>query len=202
MKYRIALGAAMAALVLVLGVRLGFGEDEAPAPAPMSEQEMWAKTAQLAQPSEMHETVLAKLVGEWKTEGKAITGMGEFPFTGSSVHTSVMGGRFVQVAYEGPFMGGAFEGAGFIGYDNLSQTFQQVWIMTMATNVDVMTGTWDAETQTLTWRGETAMCDGNTYKKRSTARFEGEDKMISESFATGPDGQERKEMEMVYTRVK
>ena len=67
-------------------------------------------------------------------------------------------------------MGGKFEGAGLIGYDNLSKQFQQVWVMTMGTNIDVMTGTWDAETSTLEWKGKMTMPNGVEYAKRSTAR--------------------------------
>ncbi|MDJ0520727.1 MAG: DUF1579 family protein [Planctomycetota bacterium] len=192
------------AAILVLAVAgSGFTEDKpAEKPQPMSEGEMWAKAAELATPSAVHKDVLAPMAGTWSATGKAITGMGEIPISGTAVQTLVMGGRFIHVAYEGPFMGGKFEGGGYIGYDNQSKTFQQAWVMTMATSMDVMTGTWDAKTKTITWRGSMKGPDGVTYAKRTTTCFKDADTMVSESFATGPDGKERKEMEMTYKRSK
>lgn len=203
MNIRLITGAVAAALVLTVAVGVGFTEDKpAEKPKPMSEAEMWAAQQKLAIPGAMHKDVLAKLVGSWKAAGKIFSSMGEIPIEGKSENTSILGGRFVQVRYEGPFMGGTFEGAAFVGYDNLSKTFQQSWIMTMATNIDNMTGTWDAKTKTLTWRGTATMANGAVYKKRTTACFKSDATLYEESFSTGPDGKEKKEMEITYTRVK
>lgn len=185
----------------VVAVAAGVGfTDEKPA-APMSEQEMFGKMMELAQPTAMHKTVLPRLVGTWTAAGKIYTGGGEQPIGGKSTNTAIMGGRFIHVSYSGPFMGMPFEGAAFVGFDNLSKTFQQTWIMTLATNMDVMTGSWDEESKTLTWRGKAKMPNGATYDKRSTVCFKSADVIFEESFATGPDGKENKEMELTYTRA-
>ncbi len=203
MNTRLIVGALAAIFVLTAAIGVGFTEDKpAEKPKPMSEAEMWAAMQKLAEPSAMHKDVLTKLVGTWEAKGKIFTGMGEMPIQGKSVNKAIMGGRFIQVNYAGPFMGGEFEGAAFVGYDNLSKSFQQTWIMTMATNMDNLTGSWDATTKTLTWRGVAHMPGGVTYKKRTTACFKTDDTIFEESFATGPDGKEAKEMELTYTRVK
>jgi len=202
MKTRLVIVGAVAALVLALGAGVGFGEDQPAEPEPMSEQEMWAKMAELATPAEMHTDVLARMVGSWTAKGKIFTAMGEMPITGKSENTWILGDRFVQVDYEGPFMGGMFHGMGYIGFDNLSQKFEQTWIMTMATSMDIMTGTWDAETKTLTWLGKAAMPNGVVYAKRTTAEFVSENEFVSKSYASGPDGKEQQEMELTYTRVE
>ncbi len=206
MNTRLITGAVAAVLVLTVAISIGFTED-APTPKvePLSEGEMWAESTKLGTPGPMHKDVLAKMVGDWEATGKIYMGGGEMPISGKSKHTSVMGGRFVHVAYEGPFMGGKFEGGGHIGYDNLAKKFQQTWVMTMSTNIDVMTGTYDEKTKTLTWVGKAEMpAKGGTitYKKRTTVCFKDDGSMHSESFATIPGGKEAKEMELTYTRAK
>jgi len=188
-----------AALVLTTLASVAFTDDK---PKPMSEGEMWAKMQELAQPSAMHKDVLSAIAGSWTAKGKIYSSMGEMPIEGKSENTSILGGRFIESRYEGPFMGGKFQGVGIVGFDNLSQTFQQTWIMTLATSIDVMTGSWDAESKTLTWRGSAKMPDGSTFQKRTTTCFKSADTILEESFATGPDGKEKKEMEITYTRVK
>ncbi len=205
MRHPLTIAAIATALLLTIAAGIGFSDDEPGSSSkakPMSEGEMWAKMQQLAQPGPMHKKVLARLAGTWDAKGKIFTSMGEMPITGTSVNTSVLDGRFIEVDYEGPFMGSKFQGKGYVGYDNLAKQFQQVWIMTMSTNVDVMTGTWDAKTNTLTWRGTMHAPGGVTYKKRTSNVFQNDDTFVSTSFSTGPDGKEKKEMTLTYTRVK
>ena len=200
MKIRTALALLLAVAATSWAAGAAFTEDDKPA-APMSEMEMWQKMQEWAQPGENHK-ILGQLVGTWKTTGKIITSMGELPIEGVAKHAWILDGRFIETHYEGPFMGGAFTGRGFTGYDNGRKQFQQCWIMSMSSGMAVTTGTWDAATKALTWRGSTYAPDGHDYKSRETLEFKDADHLVATSYATGPDGDEKKEMVLEYVRVK
>lgn len=201
MKIRVAVCLCALAGLVVLGAGLGFGEDEGEQPKPpMSEQEMWMKMMQWAQPGEHHEP-LGALAGKWKTQGTMHTSNGPIQFEGEAENAWILGNRFLESKYSGPFMGQPFEGRSFVGYDNGKQQYQSVWIMTMGTGIDFTTGTWDAESKTFTWTGGTYMPDGKTYKKREVMVVESDTRLVATSYSTGPDGKERKEMDMIYTKV-
>ncbi len=200
MSIRMIAGIAAAAVVLTFAAGAGFTEDK-PAPKPMSEQELFAKVMELSTPGAMHKNVLPRFVGSWKVAGKTITMMGDIPITGTAESTSIIGGRYVQMRYEGPFMGGAFEGAGHIAYDNFTKSFQRTWCMTMSSSIEMLTGTWDEKATTLTWRGEIKAPDGTTHKKRETIVFSGADKFVATTYSTGADGKEKMLMVLNYTRI-
>lgn len=190
----------LAVAVTAWAAGAAFTEDEKPK-QPMSEMEMWQKMQEWAQPGEGHK-ILDQLSGTWKATGKIITSMGELPLEGTVSHTWILDGRFLETDYEGPFMGQTFVGRGYVGYDNSRKQFQQCWIMSMASSMAVTKGTWDAEAKTLTWVGSTYAPDGHDYKTRETLEFKDADHYVATSYATGPDGKEKKEMVIENVRVK
>ena len=179
---------------------LGFSEDEKP--APMTEQEMWAKSAELAVPGAMHKH-LEMFVGTWDVKGTLFTGMGEMPFTGTSTVEWVLGKRFLAQEYEGPGFDGKMEGRGLLGYDNHKKIYQQTWAMTMGTGIQMSTGSYDAEKKTFTFTSKVLAPDGKTYRNREVVTIKSADEYVSTSYASeDKDGApERKEMEMVVTRA-
>jgi hypothetical protein len=187
---------AFAAIGAAAGV--GFSKDE---PAkPMSEQEMMMKMMEWAQPGPMHKHLEA-LVGDWKVAGKMYSSSGAMPFEGEATNNWILGGRFVESRYEGPFMGEEFEGIGVTGYDNGKKEYQSHWIMTMATGIGSTTGTYDAETRCFTFKGSAYMPDGTTHTKREVMTIKGKNEIHSVVYSAAPGGKEQKEMEMTYTRV-
>jgi hypothetical protein len=65
-----------------------------------------------------------------------------------------MGGRFFREEATTGFFGQPFEWVGMHGYDTQKQQYVSARIGNLGTQIDSMTGAWDAATRTLTSRGE------------------------------------------------
>ena len=123
--------------------------------------------------------------------------------TGTSVNTWVLGDRFVQMKYDGVFLGAPFNGIGYTGFDNVSKKYVSTWMDTASTSVLNMSGSYDKAGKVLTMTGKTDdFTTGKTTTVRSTTTMPSNDEMRWEMFAPGPDGKEVKMMEIVYTRKK
>ena len=178
---------------------LGFTEDEKP--KPMTEEEMWAKAMEWAEPGEHHKA-LDVMCGTWKTEGTMYGESEDYHFTGKCETKWILGGRFLETVYEGPFMGETFKGRAWTGYDNGNKEFQTAWIMNMATGIEVSRGTYDEEKKSLTMKSKSLMPDGITYESREVIAMKSKDEYRSTTWSKAPGGEETKEMEIVYKRVK
>jgi len=158
----------------------------------------------LMAPGEAHRA-LEPLAGKWTSTGKFwMTPDAEAQdMTGTAENTLIYGGRFLKQEYEGPWMGEVFQGLGFTGYDNLKGEYISIWIDSMATSIMTVSGQYDAAARTLKQSG-TNSCPltGETERwGRSEWTIVDNDHNTYASYALGPDGQEFKTMEIVYTRV-
>ena len=198
MKSRLILGLFALTGLIAWSAALGFTEDKKP--VPMTEQEMWAKMAEWAQPGDKHKN-LDFLCGTWKAAGKMWSSMGEMGFEGEATNKWILGNRFVETTYAGPFMGSEFQGRSLTGYDNGKKQYQSIWIMTMGTGIDMSTGTYDEKTKTFTWSHSGLAPNGETHQARDVMVIKSSDEYVTTSYSTAPGGKEVKEMEITYKRV-
>ena len=122
--------------------------------------------------------------------------------TGKAVNTPVFGGRHIRMDYTGQFMGQPFEGVGYTGHDNVTGRYVSTWMDSMSTGAFRAEGEYDAATSSYTFRGEMAdpMRDGAVTQVREVVRVVDSDRHVMEMYETH-DGQERKTMEIEFTRV-
>jgi hypothetical protein len=144
--------------------------------------------------------------GKFRSEVKMWMGPGEpMVSTGTMINTLELGGLYLQQDYvgdpnDGPFP--SFEGKGFWGFNPDLKRYEGFWIDNASSFMQNETGQVDAAGKV--WEMHSEMFCGQTgqvYKKRSIIRLIDNDHHTMEMFFTGPDGNEMKNMEIMYTRV-
>lgn len=140
--------------------------------------------------------------GEWTTEASFWEKPGDPPkkSSGSCVNKMIMGGRYCQSKYNGDMMGMPFEGLGIMAYDNARKMYVSTWIDNMGTGIMNMEGKWNDDLKALELTGE--MDDpitGKHVKLRQVEKWQDNDHHTMEMYRMS-DGQEVKEMEIVFTR--
>jgi hypothetical protein len=201
----------VAAVMCLAGAAMG--QDHAkPAPKPQekmpekmgdkghdsnAEMEAWMESSK---PGEMHKW-LAQFAGTWETETTEFSpeGAGK-PEKGKMEYKLTMGGRFLEMNFEGRMHGQFYHGGGAMGFNNIDQRFESTWMDTMSSNMLFMTGTADKDGKMLTLKGEFT----NPMTKTKDAFKEvltvvDKDHHKSEFFGT-MNGQEMKMMEITYAR--
>ena len=176
---------------------------DADKPAAPDAEAMKAKFAAYATPGAAHR-VLDALAGSWDASVRMWQDPSTPPeeSTGSSESRWIMGGRFLEQRFNGQFMGEPFEGIGLLGYDNIKQQYQSVWIDSMGTGMMTGTASYDPSTKTLTETGShSCPITGGDRQFRSVTKFVDADTIQSEFYGPGPDGKEFKGMEITYKRL-
>jgi hypothetical protein len=113
----------------------------------------------------------------------------------------ILGGRFVQSVYKGDFMGQPVEGRGIDGYDNVSQKHVGTWMDTMGTFPMHFEGQCSEGGKVITTSADFVdPASGQTMTNRGVVTFVDKDHYTYESYMKGPDGSERKVMELTATR--
>jgi hypothetical protein len=115
----------------------------------------------------------------------------------------VLGGRFLQEEYKGTYMGQPFDGMGLTGYDNVLKKYNFFWADSMGTSMMVGDGHMDAQGKVLT--SVMTYTDPLTAKQapmRQVMTKEGPNTETFVMYGPGPDGKEKKMMEMTYKRAK
>lgn len=190
------------------------GQDKAAAPAKALEKvvdhakkaaddgkaEMEAWTAS-AKPGPMHKW-LEQFAGTWESETTEFSpaGAGK-PEKGKMEYKLTMGGRFIQMDFEGRMHGQFYHGGGMMGFNNVDQRFEATWADSMSSTIMYMNGAADKEGKVLTLQGEYTnpmTKTKDTFKEVTTVIDKDHHK--SEFFGT-IDGKETKMMEISYTRV-
>jgi Protein of unknown function (DUF1579) len=121
--------------------------------------------------------------------------------TGTSINTWVLGDRFVQMKYEGVFLGGPFNGIGYTGYDNVSKKYVSTWMDTASTGMMWSTGTFDGKSL-MTKATVSDPMSGKATPVDEKLTIADADHSTLEMFGKGPDGKMFKMMEIQYTRKK
>lgn len=166
--------------------------------------EMMKKFEAAATPGEPHK-MLGEMAGTWQYTSK----MWEKPDStpqeakGKSKFKKILGGRWVQQDFKGTAMGQKFEGMGFVGYNNVKDKYESIWMDTMSTAAMKGEGTMDQASKTIKESG-TFSCPisgDKTQEYRNEWQMVDKKKMVFTMYGKGPtDGPEYKMMEITYTR--
>ncbi|MBE0572670.1 MAG: DUF1579 domain-containing protein [Ignavibacteriaceae bacterium] len=153
-------------------------------------------------PGAMHD-LLAKSVGEWKTEIKSWMDPNIPPTVteGKSVCESMLGGRYFHSKETANFMGMPFEGSAITGYDNAAKKFFSYWVDNMSTGGMVLEGSYDEATKTFTYAGSGMSFTGE-YKVREIIQYINDDESMFTMYMEEGGKPEMKMMEIKYTRIK
>ncbi len=199
-KIKIKLAVGVLALGLTSSSFAAKKKSVAPKTDPAMEQAM-----KLGSPNVNHH-VLSPLAGKFTATARMWMKPSEAPqeFTGVIENAWILGGRFLQSVYKGEAMGMPFEGMGTVGYDNIRERYESVWLDTMMTGTMYSTGSYDPAKKILTLSG-TFSCPMTGEKEkwsRSDWTIQDDDTNIYASYSKDEKGQEFKSMEIVYKRVK
>jgi hypothetical protein len=158
----------------------------------------------LMKPGEFHE-LLKDFVGSWTADVKMWMEPNSPPVItkGLATFKLIFDGRFLYGDFLGEFMGTPFKGINIMGYDNAKKEFFSIWFDNSNTGLLSSTGTYDPESKKFRFRSETFdPVSGQMLKMREEAYFASKDEYISITWAKSPEGEEFKNMEMKYTRMK
>ena len=194
----------MAAILGVVSIEIT--ADDSPKQAGEHDQAAMAAWMKLTSPSEHHDK-LQTFVGLWDVTSKFWMDPNAPPSVsaGTSEVIWILDGRFIQENYQSTIQMGentvAFEGLGLLGYDNQKQQYVGTWADTMSTSLITLVGQFDSEGKIMTSVSQ-YICPmtGQPTKSRMVSTITNEDEHLFEIFQTGPDGQERKTIEIAYKR--
>lgn len=164
---------------------------------------MMAEYMKLAKPGE-HHAHMAKMEGAWKAESTFWQQPGAQPETSEAkaMIEPILGGRFMQMTYNGNYMGKPFEGRGISGYDNIKNKHIDVWMDTMGTFFMASEGNCSEDGKSLEMTADFPDPSGKIFKVRTISRAISDDKMVFEMYMVDPSSdQEFKNMEITYTRM-
>ena len=176
-------------------------------------QEMMKQMMEISKLNENHK-LLADMNGNWNYTIKMW--MNPDPNAkpqeskGTATRKNIMGGRYVMMDVSGKMqMPGEdgkmkdiqFKGMAVEGYDNVKKKFIGSWIDNMGTGIELSEGTYDPATKTFTYTSEMEPMPGMKTQVREVLKVVDNNHMLLEWYENH-GGQERKTMEIAYTRKK
>ncbi len=120
---------------------------------------------------------------------------------GTSINSWVLGDRFVQMKYEGVFLGETFNGIGYTGYDNVSRKYISTWMDTASTGMMWSTGSFDGKVLTTKAMVNDPMSGKPTPLDEKLTIVDADHHTL-EMWGKAPDGKTFKMMEIQYSRKK
>ena len=116
--------------------------------------EMMKKMEAAGTPGPAHKALDA-FVGNWKTEVKSWCEPGGPPNVsqGTAKASWTLKGRFLEEEFHGEMMGKPFTGRSLMGYDNIKQTFNTVWVSDMQTAIVTSEGKGEKDNKVITLEG-------------------------------------------------
>jgi len=202
---------AAAALVAVSGsIALANHQDrpgsppEQPPPLPPGwTQEDMQKCIEAGTPGEM-QAWLAEGVGVWRGTAKSWMAPNTEPVECelTSTCTPLYDGRYIKCEIKGESPMGVFEGQGFYGFDNTTETFQSSWIDNMSTGIYCGTGERTSDGTSIEWNySYTCPITNKKTTLREVETITGENTRTFEMYGIDPkSGREFKMMEVNFTR--
>ncbi|RAI99702.1 uncharacterized protein DUF1579 [Chitinophaga skermanii] len=145
---------------------------------------------------------LAEMTGNWSTHMTAWHAPGTDPMKseGTCTNSMLYGGRFLETAFKGDFMGEPFEGRGYMAYDNARKLFISTWFDNMGTGIMTLQGKFDPTGNTIVLAGE--MVDpavNKTCQVKEVYTIVGPNEHKMEMFRVD-NGKEQKDMEIIFKR--
>jgi hypothetical protein len=149
--------------------------------------------------------VLSKAAGSWSYTSTWWENETDAPSVskGKSKMKMILGGRFLQQDMAGSVMGKPFEGVGLIGFDNLQEGYDVVWLDNIGTGILRSTASYDENTKVLTEVGK--FSDPMSAEKVSnyTAQWKFVDSNnMTYTMYLDHNGKLMKRMEVVYKRIR
>jgi hypothetical protein len=164
-------------------------------------QEMMKKMEAAGTPGPSHKALEA-FVGEWKAEVKCFHEGGAPQVSqGTSKASWTLNGHFLEEEFHGEMMGKPFTGRSLMGYDNIKQTFNTVWVSDMQTAIFTSEGKGENDNKVITLVGK-SNCPATGRKDismKTVFRVLSPDKYTFEMF-DGSKGENARTMEITYTR--
>ncbi len=165
-------------------------------------QEMQKRMEAAGTPGPAHKALDA-LAGNWKAEVKCwMEPGGQANISQGTAKASwTLNGRFLEEEFHGEMMGKPFTGRSLMGYDNIKQTFNTVWVSDMQTSIFTSEGKADSGNKVITLEGKST-CAATGQKDvpvKTVFRIISPDKHVFEMFDKRT-GMEEKTMEITYTR--
>ncbi|MEE4192397.1 MAG: DUF1579 domain-containing protein [Halieaceae bacterium] len=191
--------------VLLLMSALGAAVQSFPAHAESAQSvasEMtWAEYSALGEPHEM----LARRVGTWDIEVKSWEAPGVPPVESEGVSNNklILGGRFLLQETTHTVHGMQFQVVSIMGFDNLNEKFEGVWMNNSGTGMSFLEGSAGyAESGVTSTTGKIHLHQpGNLVTARNVQRFVDENALVTEMYLQDEEGNEWKRLEMVFTRA-
>jgi hypothetical protein len=175
----------------------------ASAAAAPSQEEMMKKMEEMGRVTDQHKS-LDYLVGDWKVTAKMWPAPGAKPeeSTGKAHFEPMFEGRFIRETFEGQMMGKAFQGVGYLGYDNMKKKYTTTWMDSMSTGVFEFEGDSSDKGKTITSTSEEFTCPmtGAPKKIRAVMKKVSKNEVRYEHYDKDVSGKEFKMMELVYKK--
>src|SRR6266478_2530490 len=151
-------------------------------------QEMQKKMEAAGAPGPAHKALEA-FVGNWKAEVKCWMEPGGPPHVshGTAKASWVLNGHFLEEEFHGEMMGKPFTGRSLMGYDNIKQTFNTVWVSDMQTSMFTSEGKGENGNKVITLEGK-SNCPATGRKDipmKTVFRVISPDKHVFEMFNDG-----------------
>ena len=160
--------------------------------------EMMKKMEAAGTPGPAHKALEA-FVGNWKAEVQCWCEPDGAPNVsqGTSKASWILNGHFLKTEFHGEMMGKSFTGQTLMGYDNIKETFNTVWVSDMQTSIFTSEGKGENGNKVITLEGK-SNCPATGRKDiptKTVFRLISPDKHVFEMFNDGA-----KTMEITYTR--
>ena len=140
--------------------------------------------------------------GTWQVETTDLMSESHVVDKGEMTCKMVMGGRFLEMDYEGKYHGKFFHGAGYLGYSNADKHYENFWIDTAGTAMSFMSGSVDAAGKVFTFMGDmTDPMSGQKAQMKEVLTITGKD-MYKSDLSMIAGGKETKLMSISYLRGK
>lgn len=142
------------------------------------------------------------IVGTWNMDWTLLGGSEPRKVSGTCINTWAVGGRWVKSDFKTDMNIGdeIFQGTGYFGHDNVSGEYHNVWFESNRTAVQYDVGGFDSATKTFTFEGEQPTAGGQMVSTRTTLRIVSDDEHVIEMYVRRGEGEERKVLELVFTR--
>lgn len=144
---------------------------------------------------------LAGLAGDWTVRQSMWTDPTSAPVIdhGSASYAMVLGGRHLRQRLR-IASSKAFEGLGYLGYDDATGKYYSSWMDTNFSGVILAHGSYDVANRTYSFSGEMASKDGGPVPVREVMRIDDHDHFVYEFYETRK-GREALAIRLQYTRV-
>lgn len=126
-------------------------DDDVP-PEVQAQMAAWAKAAATGE----HHEYLNELTGTWEGTFRMWMSADAQPMqsSGTVKREWVLGGRFIKETVHAQGAMGAFNGLGYIGFNNVDGRYEYVWMEDMSTSIAFGTGSYDPEAKVFQWNAD------------------------------------------------